>query len=652
MESYFRVSDPVGRLESLGLPRYLAKAFWAEVDKWEQNSGPAWTVQRLKSLKVDLFRQASGHPPLTWVRKNRKGGWYGAIGGLFRYAQKSAKTWKATLGALMCYSGFIPDAPTEEHVKKFRASVEAAPVWIPPNMKSTLRRVASERLGHLTPGSPVRLITYQGHPSVKSPIYGERSVPQDEALEREILWITQGKRFAMFSDPHSMFLNRHYDCYGPVLEGLDAWLAHSGFGLPGLSGSCFSEETMEGPFVTVNRRFRHRPDQDVLAGKVVPLTKDGGWKVRWIASPYRLHQAALAPLGKALFKSLRTLPWDCTHDQEKAIPIIQQFLKSGKTCFAVDLSSATDYFPLDLQLEVLGELFPGSPLVELFGELSRSLWESPVGPVKWTKGQPMGLFPSFASFGLTHGLLLESLVEFYNQQFFILGDDVVILDAGLYDRYLTALDMLECPYDSTKSIVSNSLTEFAGRVITADSVVPQYKWRDVNSDNFMDFMRAYGQAFQRNLPRELRMLYRKVAHLLPPFGCGHSLAEARPLAEVAAETETFMEVFGGERKGRKFHVSFLRLLCRLNPHNRTSLFHRLHWRTMEKMSREFEQKTRSAFQSLPQWIEPLSEDLTDVFQFAGLTPALEAVGSGSFAARKTLASLIKEALLVLDKRPK
>jgi hypothetical protein len=401
-----------------------------------------------------------------------------------------------------------------------------------------------------------------------------------------------------------------------------------------------------GPFQTrfVNQNFALDPTS-IEGGVVVPLTKDGGWKVRWIASPYRLHQLALRPLGLSLFRLLKTLPWDCTHDQEKAIPVIQHHLQLGKTAHAVDLSSATDYFPLDLQLQVLDGLYPNSPYVKLFGDLSRSTWKSPMGPVSWTRGQPMGLYPSFASFGLTHGFLLKSLCGVYRNQFFVLGDDVIILDDELHSKYMQSLEMLECPHDLHKSLSSDILTEFAGKIIMKENVFPQYKWRRISDNNFLTFMRAYGQCFEKNLTRKQRKVYRLVGELLSPVGCEHSRGRSEPLEVLIERTDDFLSTFKTEEKGRKFYTSFLRKLIRiLKPDQPKSLFHRLDYRRVNEISETFDQKVSSAFQRLPQWIFPFSEDVTDLFEFTGISPGLMAVGSEKQIDQKTLLNRYEEAL--------
>jgi hypothetical protein len=103
------------------------------------------------------------------------------------------------------------------------------------------------------------------------------------------------------------------------------------------------------------------------------------------------------------------------------------------------------------------------------------------------------LYPSFGAFALTHGLLLLGILgKEYNQEFFVLGDDVVILDTRLADEYMRILSVLGCPYSDSKTIRSNKLCEFAGKIVTPTRIVPQLKWRICSDDSFVDIIRLLG----------------------------------------------------------------------------------------------------------------------------------------------------------------
>jgi hypothetical protein len=262
----------------------------------------------------------------------------------------------------------------------------------------------------------------------------------------------------------------------------------------------------------------------------------------------------------------------------------------------------------------------------------------------------MGLYPSFASFGLTHGFLLLLLAGgIYRNQFYVLGDDVVILDQTLYDLYIKTLDLLECPRDVHKSISSGQATEFAGRLITATEVVPQYKWKAVSDDNFLDFAKSYGQSFASCLTTRQWRVYNQVKRFLPPFGCNHSNGSSRPFLEVWKATEEFRELAVSEGVGRSFYTSFLSWMGeRLEPDRCDSLYHRVDFDVMTEMSETLDEKVSSAFSRLPRPLQPW-QVVTDLFEFTGVKPELTAVGPTSHASRLTTLERLEKILKTTNK---
>lgn len=585
-----RSSGMARRFVVYGLPPSAACMLEAEVVKWETNSGPVWTVDRLKSLKQDFIRLQANLDPLTYVRKNRKGDWYGVWGFLKHFASKSLKNFEIVINCLMVYSSYIPLKIDKEHVEKMKSSVGAEPVSLPGNFLQDLALHSQSILGQIRLGGVQPLVTYRGRSSVKSPIYRGTSVAQDSSLELEMAW---------FDNPyHQLFFNRHFKAYKPVVEGLtnqNLWKP-----LKGLSGEAYHLSEYS-PFETVHSRLRPA-FMPCHAGSLVPLTKDGGLKVRWIASPFRLHQLALKPLGEALFGTIRQMPWDCTFNQTKSYECVQAHLKAGKTAYAVDLSAATDYFPLEVQTTILRSVMKEQDhyMIELFEELSRSKWKLNLGKreyIRWTKGQPMGLYPSFASFALAHGVLLDMISSGVPNRFFILGDDVIILHYPTYERYLQTLDLLGCPYSPHKTLTSSGLTEFAGKIITPERILSAFKWREVNDDNFIELMRTFGQRFESLLSRRERVVYQKVKRFLPPYGCNHSTGLGQPLEDVVTATEVFEASLPKARVG-SVHTSFLHwLVTLLKPDQLNSLFHRLKFQWFEEKTEAFDEKVLKAFKN-------------------------------------------------------
>jgi hypothetical protein len=250
------------------------------------------------------------------------------------------------------------------------------------------------------------------------------------------------------------------------------------------------------------------------------LIQEAGYKLRAVANPGRVFQRVLEPLGDLLFKVLRDLPWDCTFDQSKAVVPLQHALFNNQRVFCYDLSNATDLFPLRIQRVILDYLLPDSQYPELFTELSRGLWMYPgKGWIQWKTGQPLGLYPSFASFALAHGLILQGLLNRpWSGQFYILGDDVVILDERLATSYYQYMTTIGCKISAPKSLVSSSLAEFAGRLISKDEVVPLMKYRNLSDDSFVDIARSLGPRSVWLMKPKQRRVIREIAEVPEFFG--------------------------------------------------------------------------------------------------------------------------------------
>jgi len=259
----------------------------------------------------------------------------------------------------------------------------------------------------------------------------------------------------------------------------------------------------------------------------VHFLQEPGYKLRSIASPYRLFQVASEPLKNDLGQLVRSLDWDCTHDQGKAKPFIQEALRNKRLVHSVDLSSATDYFPYELQQIVLETIYGKEcPYIKLFRDVSRSTWHSDLGDIVWKRGQPLGFNPSFFTFTLTHGLVLLTLLgKRYDHEFFVLGDDVVILDEKLFKDYISFLNVMGCPYSPDKTLVSSELAEFGGKVITSEDSYPQLKWRKVSDDNFLDLARLIGPRIRLLLTKRQRQVIDVFSHIsdaVHPYGLNWS----------------------------------------------------------------------------------------------------------------------------------
>jgi hypothetical protein len=184
-------------------------------------------------------------------------------------------------------------------------------------------------------------------------------------------------------------------------------------------------------------------------------------------------QSALYPLHKSLMGLLRGLKSDCTFNQGS----FKATLSAKGPYYSIDLSSATDRFPVDLQVAVLGELTSK----EYAGAWERLIkaqkfcvpWEKSNGierVVQYSVGQPMGAYSSWALFAVTHHVLVRLAakragLDIQFSRYALLGDDIVINHHDVAAEYRTLLSQIGVDVSDAKTHVSDDTYEFAKRWI-------------------------------------------------------------------------------------------------------------------------------------------------------------------------------------------
>lgn len=481
--STLSIRDPSAYADCLGIPRSISRPIIHLVEKWVRCSGVEWTVTRCKNIKTDFIKSRAGYAISTaWVKK-KHGGLTGPYAGLERWSLKSSKRWQNAIQFLQIATNFISNTLTPTQEKKFISGVTAEPPKICCRVVAALEesaRIVVKR----------RYLYREPSPLVLRPVSAMKREPH-----------ASGRTF---NEGTSTLLCAHSFLRGTMI----------GNKLNRKYRSVFSE-------VMKYTSFTDSRDSDYESTVVaehynvvgrISFIQEPGFKLRAVANPARVYQQALKPLGDDLFDVLRDLPWDCTHNQRKADEAITNALSCGRTVYSIDLTGATDYFPLELQMAVLRKVYGKDNIyVNLFEDISKASWlYKSDSVIRWNRGQPLGLYPSFAAFALTHGLLLESLNCGHRDSFFVLGDDVVILSEQLYHDYIQVLSELGCPISESKSITSDRVAEFGGHVFTADRHFPQLKWRCPSDDNFLDLLRNIGP---RGFPL-LRRKQRKIAKMV------------------------------------------------------------------------------------------------------------------------------------------
>jgi hypothetical protein len=220
-----------------------------------------------------------------------------------------------------------------------------------------------------------------------------------------------------------------------------------------------------------------RPNRctDPRVGKL-SLKWEAAGKVRIFAICDYWTQVALKPLHEHLLKILSVIPTDGTFNQVASVESLAA--EGHKELFSYDLKSATDLIPVQLYEGILVELL-GPELTEAWiklltdREFSRPKgYEGP--SVRYTRGQPMGAYSSWAALALGHHALVQYAASRVGKYPFsayrVLGDDITIASPEVASEYLQLCDQFGIPVGLAKSYVSKiGLFNFANQTFLDNS---------------------------------------------------------------------------------------------------------------------------------------------------------------------------------------
>nr|AWY10961.1 RNA-dependent RNA polymerase [Sclerotinia sclerotiorum mitovirus 1-A] len=229
-----------------------------------------------------------------------------------------------------------------------------------------------------------------------------------------------------------------------------------------------SFKVMIGEFLEVvfkDHRAFHIGNSTNGIGKI-SVVEDPELKMRPIAMVDYYSQLVLKPIHDGILKKLRTLPCDRTFTQD---PFNNWGKTMGHKFWSLDLTSATDRFPISLQERVIAHLLGDGAkarawrniLVERDYKLPSGGW------TRYSVGQPMGAYSSWTTFTLTHHLVVHyaarlcGIVDF--NRYILLGDDIVINHDAVARKYIFIMNKLGVDISVAKTHVSKNTYEFAKR---------------------------------------------------------------------------------------------------------------------------------------------------------------------------------------------
>lgn len=270
--------------------------------------------------------------------------------------------------------------------------------------------------------------------------------------------------------------------------------------------------------------------------------EEAAGKVRLFAIVDAWTQWVLYPLHKVIFEILRRISQDGTFDQTAPLGLLQSKVdaKEVKSLYSLDLTAATDRLPILVQINILQHLVGNDAfgwhwanlLVGRSYDFNQLGYSKYHGSYHYAVGQPMGALSSWAMLALTHHFIVQvaawqsdivPLGHWY-KNYALLGDDLVLGDSVVKDRYLSILRSLGMEVNVHKSIISDTgrCMEFAKRTIYRGVDVSPIALKEVSASmQLLPALVQFGRKYNLSLPQLLRGFgfgWRTLSWLSKPLG--------------------------------------------------------------------------------------------------------------------------------------
>lgn len=479
------------QLMALGVNPRRVEKFSRNVEQWVERSGPEWTVERIKALKGSLMEMlATGAPykvPPGWATRLNRDGRVVFRDTLIHdiFSQAKENLFLAE-NFIRIYQAIVLRDTSDKQFRKMEKAVcspsNAIVGFVDGVANDISLRIVSPRVRKAALEDGLK-----AKPLVQM-VWSEKSSPELHFEGPTKFKFKSVKRSEL--DPFKICLNMDRD-----KETRDLWkrypneVSRALTGMPGIP-------YLSLPFVS------HDEQLSIPAGTIMAI-QEGGAKARWIANPQLHLQAFGEPLKVKLQRIYRALyPEVRVDDQDSGRQQVAQWLSDGETVYCYDCSSFTDRFPLELQVSILKQLKDAGVVsdfdFEAFMLVVSKEWIYPrTGEAfKWTVGQPLGYGPSFALATLTHAALLDSLSPGSYSQWMVVGDDVVIVDPALAEKYHSVMTSLGVEINLSKSVISPNIGEFLGKLITAKGVNPSVKAKPLTTEaQILKLAEFFGENF-------------------------------------------------------------------------------------------------------------------------------------------------------------
>lgn len=248
----------------------------------------------------------------------------------------------------------------------------------------------------------------------------------------------------LFNLPKSL-IDSIKTCGGPKLaEKMDLLL---------LNREILEEQGLLTPNDGVIRKLSSFPDKEL--------------KVRSVGILDYFSQSCLRGLHSYLYVLLKKIPQDMTFDQGN----FKTFTKDWKVFYSIDLTAATDRFPIQLICMVLEGYLP-SHYVAAWKDIMTGypFKVTNTKMISYAVGNPMGAYSSWASFAVAHHYIMYYLcrlngIDWKTSRYCLLGDDILIGDEVLGKAYQELILSIGVDYSKPKTYTSPHFCEFAKRLL-------------------------------------------------------------------------------------------------------------------------------------------------------------------------------------------
>jgi hypothetical protein len=214
----------------------------------------------------------------------------------------------------------------------------------------------------------------------------------------------------------------------------------------------------------------------------ISAIEDSEGKTRLIAIGDYWSQTCLKPIHDYLNHVLSKIPQDQTFNQGKGLSNLS--FSSEKTYYSFDLTAFTDRFPSRILVGLLTYNCGLSRALAWYDVINGYdfLYKSPKGftsNISYSVGNPMGFYTSWPLSTLCHHFIIfvscqECGISWNTSNYKLLGDDIVIWDKVLAEKYQEIILSLGVDISYQKSHIGNSLFEFAKRIFIAEGEISPF----------------------------------------------------------------------------------------------------------------------------------------------------------------------------------